>query len=177
MATCQWRISQDCHTAKKGASVCKACWNFADENKKEDYKLLAPGHCEVRYCWEWAEPNMEPPRCKLHKKYCAVPPPLMLQDTTSKSSPETPAHTPGQSSTARRATPPDDDRHPHEARRHRHHSRRTGGHSRSGRNSRSRSPSSDLIYGNRVDRMSFDDLWGVLELVTKELRRRTDGGH
>ena len=50
---CLFHISDECHEVKKQNQVCKACWNIASDQKKEEIKAHMPNFCTRFGCWNW----------------------------------------------------------------------------------------------------------------------------
>ena len=57
MSYCRFRISPNCHQANENGFVCAACWRVADEDKREELKVIMPGWCSFKKCWNSCDEN------------------------------------------------------------------------------------------------------------------------
>ena len=51
---CHLAITSDCHATKKGHPICKACWEVANDDQREQLKDLKGGFCNTFTCFEWS---------------------------------------------------------------------------------------------------------------------------
>ena len=89
--SCAWGISGNCHECMKKWKVCKACWNEASEQQKEDYKMIEENFCKTVGCWEWSEEGRyHCAKCMVEYKPCRAARDDRSRSSHRKGSPQTP---------------------------------------------------------------------------------------